>query len=165
MLRGSELVSKIKRIKLLVLDVDGVLTDGRVYFDTDGRESRAFHYQDIMGVSRLKKKGVEVALISGEENTITDKFAEKMKIEKIYQGCKEKDKALKDLARYYKTGLSNVCFMGDDVNDISAFKIAGLAVSVPDARKEVRKHAHLVTDSPGGYGAVREVCELFIKHT
>lgn len=163
MLSDNELLSRVKKIKLLVLDVDGVLTNGRVYFDTDGREFRAFHYQDIMGISRLKKKGIEVALVSGEENSIITKFAEKMKIAKTFQGCKEKDKAIDDLAHYYKLDLSNVCFMGDDINDIPAFEKVGLAVGVPNGLEDIRNHVDFVTKRLGGYGAVREVCELIIS--
>lgn len=154
--------ARARGIKLLALDVDGVLTDGRVYFGTDGGEMRAFSYLDIMGISRLKKTGVEVAVVSGEANSIIDRFAEKMRIERTYQGCKEKGRAIDDLARHYELDPVTICYMGDDVNDIPAFVKAGLAVGVPNGHEAIRPYVHFVTERPGGHGAVREMCELIM---
>lgn len=154
--------TRARGIRLLVLDVDGVLTDGRVYLGTDGGEMRAFSYLDIMGISRLRRTGVEVALVSGEANAIIDRFTEKMSIEKAYQGCKEKGRAIDDLARHYELDPAAICYMGDDVNDVPAFVKVGLAVGVPNGHEAIRPHVHLVTERPGGHGAVRETCELIM---
>ena len=158
----TDVETRARGIRLLVLDMDGVLTDGRVYFGTDGGEMRAFSYLDIMGISRLKKSGVQVAVVSGEVNSIIYRFAEKMRIEKTYQGCKEKGQAIDDLARHYELDPAAMCFMGDDVNDIPAFVKAGLAVGVPNGHEAIRPYVHVVTERPGGRGAVREVCELIM---
>lgn len=154
--------TRARGIRLLVLDVDGVLTDGRVYLGTDGCEMRAFSYLDIMGISRLRRSGVQVALVSGETNSIIDRFAAKMTIEKTFQGCKEKGRAIDDLARHYALEPSMICYIGDDVNDIPAFVKAGLAVGVPNGDEAIRPYVHAVTERPGGGGAVREVCELIM---
>jgi len=158
-----KLGTRLKKIKLLVLDVDGVLTDGRIYFDDEGRENRAFNYKDIMGISHLQKRGVKVALISGEKNPAIDKFCRKLNIEKNYQNCRQKGEAIEELARYYKTDLKNVCYIGDDINDIPVFEKVGLAVAVPNGWESIREHAHIVTKHSGGQGAVREICELLIS--
>lgn len=161
---NNELTSRLKRIKLLAIDVDGVLTDGRIFFDAEGRESRAFHFLDIMGISRLKKKGLDVALISGEKNPMIDKLSQRLNIKKTIQDCKEKDKAINELVLYYKLKLENICFIGDDINDIPALKKVGLSVAVPNGWDGLKEHVHLITKKPGGWGAVREICELIISH-
>jgi len=164
MLNNEELLIKIKKIKLLTMDVDGVLTDGRVFFDLKGGELKAFCFQDIMGISRLKKKGISVALISGEDNPIIDNFAKKMKIDSVYKHCKEKDRALLEICDHYEIELSNVAYMGDDINDIPALKIAGLAIGVPNGWDGISNFVHYYTKKSGGDGAVREICELIISN-
>ncbi|MBL7070830.1 MAG: HAD-IIIA family hydrolase [Candidatus Omnitrophica bacterium] len=164
MIDKDQLVLRLKKIKLVALDVDGVLTDGRVYLDADGRETRAFNFKDIMGISRLKKRGVKVALISGEKNAVIDRFCRKLGIEKNYQNCREKDKAIDELTDYYKLKPEDICFIGDDINDIPVFKKVGLAVGVSNGWEGIMGSAHIVTKNKGGNGAVREICELIIAN-
>src|SRR6476646_6506968 len=108
------------RIKAIALDVDGVLTDGGFWWGPDGQEWKRFSFADVMGVSIARKAGLIVALISGEESPLVDRFAEKMGITDVHKGCKDKGSALREFVRRHDLGLAEVCFMGDDVNDLGA---------------------------------------------
>ena len=150
------------KIKAVALDVDGVLTDGSFYWGFNGEEMKKFSFSDVMGVSLGRKAGLIFALISGEENVIIDRFAKKMGIDDVYKGCKDKASALKDFADKRKLDLSEVCFMGDDVNDLKALELAGLSAAPANAHDSVKKQAKLVTKKSGGQGAVRELIDLIL---
>lgn len=141
------------------MDVDGVLTDGTVAIDEDGRESKRVSFADIMGVSLGRKAGLHFALISGESGPCLDHIAGKFGITDVYAGCKDKAAALADFAREHELELSEVCFIGDDVNDLDALSSCGLAVVPSDAHASARARAALVTEAAGGGGAVREVID------
>ena len=149
----------IPQIKAVALDVDGVLTDGTFWWGADGSELKRFSFRDIMGVSRAMRRGVLFALISGEQNALVDRYAAKMQITNVFQGCRDKEAALRSFAETQKLSLANICFMGDDVNDLGAMKIAGFSAAPANAHDSVISAATYVTKCPAGYGAVRELLD------
>jgi 3-deoxy-D-manno-octulosonate 8-phosphate phosphatase (KDO 8-P phosphatase) len=146
-------------IKAVALDVDGVLTDGILFWGPNGEEFKRFSFRDIMGVSIAKKAGLIFALISGEDSPLVDRFAGKMGITDVYKGCKDKAAALREFARKNSLRLSEVCFIGDDVNDLSAFAIAGFSAAPADAHPSAQRAVGYVAKAYGGRGAVREVLD------
>jgi 3-deoxy-D-manno-octulosonate 8-phosphate phosphatase (KDO 8-P phosphatase) len=149
-------------VEAVALDVDGVLTDGTFWWGPDGAELKRFSFRDVMGIARARKAGIVFALISGEDTPLIDRYAEKLGITDIYKGCKDKAAALRAFATKNKLELEQVCFMGDDVNDLAAMKIAGFSAAPADAHSSVCKVVHHVTERPGGNGAVRELIELIL---
>lgn len=152
----------MKDIKAVALDVDGVLTDGTFIWGPNGEEYKQFSFSDVMGISLASKSGIVFALISGEDNVLIDRFAEKMKIADVSKGCKDKAAALIYFAKKNKLELNQICFMGDDVNDISALEIAGLSAAPANAHESVKQKAKFITTKSGGNGAVRELLDLII---
>lgn len=153
----------IPAIKAVALDVDGVLTDGAFWWGLDGSELKRFSFRDVMGIARATRAGIIFALISGEQNALIDRYAEKLKITVVQQGCKDKAAALRSFADSQQLDLHNICFMGDDVNDLEAMKLAGLSASPSDAHTSVLEAANFVTKSPGGNGAVRELLDYITQ--
>jgi 3-deoxy-D-manno-octulosonate 8-phosphate phosphatase (KDO 8-P phosphatase) len=153
----------MRPLKAIALDVDGVLTDGSVWWGPDGAEWKRFSFADIMGVSLARKAGLEVTLISGEDSPLVDRFAAKFHLADITKGCKDKAAALRAFAERQGFDLSEICFMGDDVNDLSAMRLAGLAAAPADARPAARSQADLVTLASGGNGAVRELVDVILS--
>lgn len=149
----------MKQIRAVALDVDGVLTDGTFQWGPNGEEWKSFSFRDVMGISLARKSGIVFALISGEASLLIDRFAQKMGINDVHKGCKDKAAALAAFAARHDLTPSDVCFIGDDVNDISAFAIAGLAAAPADAHPKAKEAAHYVTQACGGHGAVREVLD------
>lgn len=146
-------------IKLLVLDVDGTLTDGGVALDGAGGEWKRFDIQDGMGIARLQKDGVEVALISGRYSAATARRALELGIREVVNGISEKLPALKSLCCSRGFLPEEVCFVGDDINDIECIRWSGLGVAVRNARLDVKAFADWVTPSSGGHGAIRDVAD------
>lgn len=149
-------------IRLLVLDVDGVMTDGRILLGERGEEIKAFHVRDGYGLKRIIAAGVEVALITGRSSGAVARRAEELGIQEVHQGVEDKGGLLEVLME--KRGLErrHVCCMGDDLPDLPLLEKAGLAVAVADAAVEVRNAAALITKQRGGNGAVREICEFLL---
>jgi 3-deoxy-D-manno-octulosonate 8-phosphate phosphatase (KDO 8-P phosphatase) len=147
------------RVRALALDVDGVLTDGGVWWGPRGTEWKRFHFADIMGVSLARKAGLVVTLISGEDSQLVDRFATKLNLTDFAKGCKDKAAALRAFANAHRIGLGDVGFMGDDVNDLDAIRLAGWSAAPADAHRSVRARVHLVTRRSGGNGAVREAID------
>ena len=141
------------------MDVDGVLTDGGFWWGADGGEWKRFSFRDVMGISRASRSGVTFALISGEATPQVQRFAEKMKIENVWQGCRDKGQALTEFAGRLGLPLSTIAFIGDDINDVGAMQLAGFAAAPADAHRSAREAAALVTASKGGEGVVREVLD------
>lgn len=158
---ASEL--SLARIRAIVLDVDGVLTDGAFWWGPDGQEWKRFSFTDVMGVSLARKAGLIVALISGEDSPLVDRFALKMGITAVYKNCKEKAEVLREFAARNNLELDEISFMGDDVNDLGALSIAGLAAAPADARPEVSAKAAFVATCSGGNGAVRELVDSILS--
>ena len=158
-----ELRRRAATIRLVVFDVDGVLTDGSLYLSESGSETRAFHTRDGMGLILLLRGELEVGVISGKKSPALEKRMGQMGIQHVLHGRVDKLQALKELLE--RTGLEagQVCFTGDDVLDLPPMAVAGLAVAVADAHPRVRRAAHWVTRERGGRGAVREVCDLILE--
>jgi 3-deoxy-D-manno-octulosonate 8-phosphate phosphatase (KDO 8-P phosphatase) len=149
-------------IRAIALDVDGVLTDGGVWWGPNGEEWKRFSFADIMGVSRARRAGYVLALISGEDSPLVDRFAQKLGITYIEKNCKDKETALRRFSESAAVPLNEICFMGDDVNDVGALSIAGLAAVPANAQPAVRDKASFVSTQNGGNGAVRELVEALI---
>ena len=158
----SLLLDRAAKVRMLVLDVDGVLTDGSLYFDNSGNEMKTFSTRDGLGLRFLQRHGIELALITGRKSEIVAYRARQLDIVHVYQGCNDKLQALRDLLG--KTGLAEeaVCYAGDDWIDLPVLQRVGLAVTVSDADTVVRDRVHWITSSTGGNGAVREICDLIM---
>lgn len=159
---ASGLPAGFSTIRALALDVDGVLTDGGVWWGDDGTESKRFSFADIMGVSLATKAGLIVTLISGEDSPLVDRFATKMNIQDVTKGCKDKASALRAFAERQGLALGEICFMGDDVNDLGAMEIAGYSAAPANAQPAVRKAVRYVAVANGGHGAVRELVDMIL---
>lgn len=151
------------RIRLLALDVDGVLTDGRLYFDSEGRETKAFHTRDGFGLKALQRCGIQLALITGRSSRMVADRAAQLGIEHVYQGRDNKLEAYLDLLRNTGLDAEQICYVGDDWVDLAVLARVGLAVTVPDADDELKERVHYVTRRAGGFGAAREVCDLILR--
>jgi 3-deoxy-D-manno-octulosonate 8-phosphate phosphatase (KDO 8-P phosphatase) len=152
-------------IKAVVMDVDGVLTDGTVWLDEAGRESKRISFADIMGVSMGRRAGLLFAFVSGESGPCLDQIAAKFGMGEVYSGCKDKAAAVRDFAARHDFDLAEVCFIGDDVNDVPALEICGLAVTPAGAQGAVLAIASMVTSRSGGKGAVREVVDYLLSES
>ncbi len=159
---SAEVRARVERVKFLVLDVDGVLTDGRLFYHDDGTESKAFDVRDGHGIKMLGHADIETALISGRDCPSVEKRAADLGITKVVQGVRDKVPILKKMLTKKGIGLDEVAFVGDDVVDLSVMSRVGFAVAVGDASEYLFDTAHYVTVAPGGRGAVREVAELIL---
>jgi 3-deoxy-D-manno-octulosonate 8-phosphate phosphatase (KDO 8-P phosphatase) len=151
-------------IRMLVLDVDGVMTDGRLYFGPRGEALKLFHVRDGLGIKQLTAAGIEVAVISGRKSKMVDVRCRELGVEHVYQGAKDKLPVLEKLCARLKIEPSACACVGDDLPDIPLMQKVALAFAVADAHPEARHAAHLVTKLPGGHGAVREVCDYLLAH-
>jgi len=153
---------RAKRVKLLLLDVDGVLTDGRIIIGNYGDEIKNFDVLDGLGIILLRRTGIKTAIITARLSRIVKIRAKQLKIDKVYQNH-YKIKSMDEILKRFKVKPEEVCFVGDDLIDIPILKRVGMAVSVPNAVNETKEVAHYVTKRAGGHGAVREVCEIILK--
>ena len=160
--RSASVRARAERVRLLCIDVDGVLTDAGMYYGPDGEVLKRFNTRDGMGLARVRDVGVAVAIISGEDSAIVHARAAKLKIDDVYCGAANKRVAIDELCAKHCLTLDEVAFIGDDLNDLPALECVGLACAVADAAEPVKAHAHFVTERRGGDGAVRELCELLI---
>ena len=151
------------RIKLLILDVDGVMTDGRLILDARGEEIKRFHVRDGYAIKRLLNAGIDVVIITGRKSKAVEYRAKELGIQEVYQGVKEKGSLCREVVARKNLIKDEVCCMGDDLPDLPMFTEAGVSVAVADAASEVRNAASHVTEQKGGHGAVREVCEWILK--
>ena len=150
------------KIRMLVLDVDGVLTDGRLYFDNAGNEMKAFNTRDGLGMKALQRCGIEVAVITGRQSEIVSQRMAQLEIRHVYQGREDKLNAFTHLLEVTGFNPEQVCFAGDDWIDLPVLLRVGLAISVADADEHVKERVHWVTNRKGGEGAVREICNLIL---
>ncbi|MEW6378766.1 MAG: HAD hydrolase family protein [bacterium] len=156
---GNELAVRGQRIRLIVMDVDGVLAESRlIYTDREG-EVRAFSVKDGMGITLARQAGLKIALISGRESAVVARRAAELQVPDVYQGVIRKHEPFCHLLQKYGLDREQVCYIGDDVNDLPVLRDAGLAVAVADAVEEVKRIAHYVTLARGGNGAVREIID------
>lgn len=144
------------------MDVDGVLTDGGLWWGPNGEEWKRFCFADIMGVSLARRAGIELALISGENSPLVDRYAEKLRIRYVIKGCRDKASALREFSAAIGKDLDAVCFMGDDINDLPAMRIAGFSAAPANAASVVLAHVDFIAQSAGGNGAVRELMEALL---
>lgn len=151
-----------KSIKLIVLDVDGVLTDGKLYIGSDGVEYKPFHTKDGMGISLAHYAGIKTAIITGRKSEAVSKRAKELKISYVFQGIHDKLPVLQKMMKELDVTLNEVCYMGDDINDLPVMREIGYAVAPNDAVSIVKEHAHFVTNLNGGEGAVREMIESIL---
>lgn len=158
----SRIISKLKSLELVVFDFDGVFTDNAVYVSQDGIESVRCYRSDGLGITKLRNIGVHVEIMSTEVNPVVGVRADKLKIP-FTQGVKDKSAAIVDLCEKLEVSTKNTMFVGNDINDIPAFQAVGIPIAVADAYTEVDSYVLFKTQKSGGYGAVREICDLIVK--
>lgn len=158
-----DIIEKARRIKLVVFDVDGVLTDGGLFIDNEGREHKVFNSRDGHGMKMLRQSGVELAVITGRRSDSVAYRMAGLGIEHVFQGEQDKLPAYEALLDRLGLSAEQTAYVGDDVMDLPVMLKAGLAVAVCDAHDLVKKHAHWQTPSAGGRGAARDICELIME--
>jgi 3-deoxy-D-manno-octulosonate 8-phosphate phosphatase (KDO 8-P phosphatase) len=159
----EDITGRARRIKLLLMDCDGVLTDGRLWLTSDGDEQKAFHARDGQGISLLHRAGLRTGIITGRTSSAVDRRAQDLKMSYVRQYAKDKIKALDEILADAGVARDECAYIGDDVADIPVMRRVGFAVAVSDAVEETKQAAHYVTALKGGQGAVREVCDLILK--
>ncbi|MBI2870582.1 MAG: HAD hydrolase family protein [Candidatus Omnitrophica bacterium] len=156
-------LARAKRIKLLLLDVDGVLTDGRIIYTNRGDEIKAFDVQDGFGLVLIDRSGLKTALLTARASRLLERRVRDLCVHALYQNARNKAVAFRRVKRDFRVTDAEVCFVGDELLDLGVMKRVGLAVAVKNGRPEVKRAAHLVTRREGGRGAVREVVEFILK--
>lgn len=163
----QDLTKKAGQVKLLIMDVDGILSNGQIIYDANGIETKAFSVQDGVGVKSLSRYGILTAIITGRSSPMVDKRAKEMGVKYVVQGRDDKIVALNELLDMLDPALNittaDCAYMGDDLPDIKAMQTVGFAATVPNAHSEVINRSDMVTTRAGGTGAVREVCDLILK--
>lgn len=154
---------RARSLKLIIFDVDGILTDGALYLSDDGQEVKAFFSLDGHGMKMLKRSGVELAIITARNSQLMVHRARNLGINHLYQGAEDKLEAYQHLLGELGIAPEHIAYMGDDVVDLPVMRRCGLAITVPAAPDIVKEYSHYVTALPGGRGAVREVCELIMR--
>ncbi len=154
---------RAQKIRLLVLDVDGVLTDGRIIYTDAGEEIKCFHVRDGLGIRMLQQVGIKVAVITGRHSQVVAHRAQNLQIDHVFQGVRDKTAVLQTLQSQLALTAPETAAVGDDLVDLGMMQRAGLAIAVADAPPEVQARAHWVTSLPGGQGAVRELAEMILK--
>jgi 3-deoxy-D-manno-octulosonate 8-phosphate phosphatase (KDO 8-P phosphatase) len=160
---GKGINGVARNIRLLILDVDGVLTDGSIILDNEGNEYKSFHVRDGHGIKMLIHAGIKVAIVTGRYSKVVSRRAQELGITEVFQKCFDKNAAFTSLIEKYSLSEGEVAYIGDDIVDAPIMRRAGLPVSVADGDEELKKFALLVTKHRGGRGAVREVTDLILK--
>ncbi len=158
-----EVMERASRIRLVIFDVDGVLTDGRLYLGNEGEELKAFNIKDGLGIKLLMQSGVEVGVITGRSSRLVAQRMQSLGVQYVHQGQQEKLPAYRALLAELGLEAEQVAYVGDDLIDLPVMRRVGFAVAVDDAHPLVRQHAHWQTPEAGGKGAARAVCELLMK--
>jgi 3-deoxy-D-manno-octulosonate 8-phosphate phosphatase (KDO 8-P phosphatase) len=159
----QQILEKAEKIRLVIFDVDGVLTDGSLYLTDRGEEIKAFNSHDGHGLKMLRASGVKIAFITGRESRCVSLKARDLGVSLVYQGAKDKLPVFEALLKTLRLNASACAYVGDDLIDLPVLLRCGLAICVPAAPPLVKKHSHYVTQLEGGHGAVREVCELVMR--
>jgi len=160
---GLGLHTKIPEIKMFLTDCDGCLTDGGMYYSEKGDELKKFNTRDGMGFSLLKSKGIITGIITSENVELNKRRANKLKLDIIESGCKDKLKTVRELCDQYKIDLQNIAYVGDDINDLEVIRTVGLGCCPADAIEDVKQVSDLVTKSCGGNGVIRDVVDFIIR--
>lgn len=163
MLKDQKIMEKAKKIKMIIMDVDGVLTDGRIILGSKGEELKNFYVQDGQGIDLALRRELIIALVSGRKSKVVERRAEELKIKEVYQDITEKIKVYRKLLKKYGLKDEEIAYIGDDLGDTPPLKKAGLAISPANGVVEVKKIAHYVTRASGGRGAVREAIDIILK--
>lgn len=161
--QNDDVTHKAKRIKLLILDVDGVLTDGTLYYANNGDELKRFHIHDGLGIQLAQQAGIEIAIISGKNSEPLSRRIQELGIKHAYLGCQNKLPPYEELKTKLTINDDEIAYMGDDLPDLPLLQRAGVAITVPNAVADVKQHVDYITHLPGGQGAVREACVLLLK--
>lgn len=159
----TALTERLQLIKAVILDVDGVLTDGGIYYDPTGREIKRFHVTDGLGIELLRHAGIRVAILSGRVSEALTRRAAELKVTECYQGIRDKKAQIEKLRQQWQLKKDELLYVGDDLNDLPAFEAVGVRVAVANAAAELKERAHHTTQASGGNGAVREVSEWLLK--
>ena len=159
-----DISERLKEIKLLATDVDGVLTDGGMYYSEHGDELKKFNTRDGMGIQLLRRAGIKVVFITSENSCLVRRRADKLEIDALYQGVTDKAAVIRELAAKHGISTQEIAYIGDDINDLSALKVAGLGFTVADGLAENKKIANYVTQAVGGGGAIREIATLILAN-
>jgi 3-deoxy-D-manno-octulosonate 8-phosphate phosphatase (KDO 8-P phosphatase) len=159
----NSLHDKASKVRLMAFDIDGVMTDGRLYFSPQGDEMKSFFSRDGLGIKMLQKTGIKIAIITGRDSPIVARRAENLGIELVFQGVKDKRATMAQLLEDEGLDFALAGYMGDDVVDLGVMCACGFSATVPDCHGTVRQIADYVAQAPAGAGAVREVCELLLQ--
>ena len=159
----ADIIEKIKKIKLLILDVDGVLTDCRIIYDSKGRDSKFFDVHDGLGVYLLKRAGIKTILITAKGSKTIKPRAKDMRVEEFYEDVFPKTKVLAKILKEHRIKTGNICFIGDDLVDLSLMKAVGFPVAVANSCEDIKAASSYITQRKGGRGAIRETAELILK--
>lgn len=159
----AEVIERARRIRLVCFDVDGTLTDGRLHFDDEGREHKAFHAQDGLGLAMLRRNGIEVALITARKSRVTEIRGAELGLTEVHTATHDKLQTTQAIADKLGLSMDEVAFMGDDLVDLKVFPHVGLAVAPANVHAWTAPHAHWVTAREGGHGAARDLCDLLLE--
>lgn len=159
----EDIAAKIKLVRLLILDVDGIMTDGSIVYDNEGGETKTFNVRDGHGIKLMMKAGLSLALITARSSRAVSRRADELGITLVYQGTSDKLSAFKEILEETSLEQGQTAYMGDDIIDIPVLKRVGFSVTVPDAANEVKERVDYITEKRGGRGAVREVVEMILK--
>ncbi len=160
---SPEVAARAARIRLACFDVDGTLTDGRLHFDDEGREHKAFHAQDGLGMAMLRKHGIEVALITARKSRVTEIRGAELGLTEVHTAAHDKLATTRAIAERLGITMDEVAFMGDDLVDLGVFPHVGLAVAPANVHRWTAPHAHWITPREGGHGAARDFCDLVLE--
>lgn len=159
---GADLAESLRRVRLLAMDVDGVMTDAGMYYGENGEELKKFNTRDGHGIALVHELGLRTAILTREDTRIVERRGKKLGVHHVRVGIKDKLPVLRQILDTEGMTLNEVCYIGDDVNDLDVLRSVGVAVVVQDATRHPRALAHYITAARGGDGAVREVCELIL---
>lgn len=154
---------RLRKIRLLLLDVDGVMTDGRIIYDSHGAETKAFNVKDGHGIKLLQRAGVRVGIVTGRQSEVVDMRARELGIDIVYQGAKDKLVSFQEILANLNIAEEEVAYMGDDFPDLPVLRRVGWGAAPADAMDEIKSVVHYVTSRSGGDGAVREICDLLLR--
>ena len=160
---GDDLKERIEKIRLVIVDNDGVLTDGRIVYGDHGDKLKFFDLQDGFGLVMLRRAGFQTVILSAKKSNVNKRRAKELQVTTLYQNAFDKLKVFKQIIKKFKLSEAQICYIGDDLIDIPVLRRVGFAVAVRNAVPEAKKEAHLVTEKSGGRGAVREVADLILK--
>lgn len=158
----KSLFERLAQVRLLVLDIDGVFSDGRIYLGNDGEELKAFHTRDGFGMKALANAGIQTAVITGRQSSIVQRRMQHLDVSSIYQGQSDKTEAFNELLSQYSFSTEQTAYIGDDTPDLPLIQQSGIGVAVKDAHPSIQQQAQYITRCAGGFGAVREVCDLIM---